>query len=108
MSSATGKIKKISADGVPHTTDADKSRNPSSVFAVVQHEPGIVRGDSGVDILSGQEKNYVRRNPPRDVSAYMERYLQALRSRPTHPSRWVREEQAREAIRRARDCHTSE
>jgi hypothetical protein len=102
----TNKIKKIVIDGVPYT--ADKSRNISSVFAVVQHKPGIVRGDSGADILSGQEKAYVRRHYPSDVREYMDRYLLALRSRPAHPSRWVREEQAREAMRRARAHNAGE
>lgn len=110
MDKVSSSIKKISVDGVPVTNDSSSaiSRNPSSVFAVVQHQPVVVRGDSGADILSGQEKNYVRRNPPSDISAYMKRYLDALKNRPAHPSRWVREEQAREAMRHARVTQVNE
>jgi hypothetical protein len=84
MSSATAKIKKISADGVPYTADAGKSRNPSSVFAVIQHEPTIIRGESGHPILSGVEHNYVNKswNRPTNVQAYMRLYVEARRAQP--------------------------
>jgi hypothetical protein len=68
----------------------------------------IIRGDSGADILSGQEKNCVRRNPPGDVSAYMRRYLDAMKNGPAHPSRWKREENAKESMRRARMMQVNE
>jgi hypothetical protein len=84
MDKVSSSIKKISVDGVPidNASSSAISRNPSSVFAVVQHEPTIIRGESGHPILSGVEHNYVNKswNRPSNMQTYMRRYVEALRA----------------------------
>lgn len=49
------------------------------------------------DILSGQERARANNNPPEDKKAYMLRYVEALKNRPAHPSKWMKKEAEREA-----------
>jgi hypothetical protein len=71
----TNKIKKISVDGV--TAGAGKRSNLS---ASVQHQPVVVRGDSGHNILSAFEHHYVRTYVPEDKAEYMRRYVLARKN----------------------------
>lgn len=50
----------------------------------------MVRGDGCKDILSGEERAYIKRHPPIDVGCYMRRYVDGLKSRPYSPSKWVK------------------
>lgn len=55
----------------------------------------MVRGDGSKDILSGEERHYIRSHPPDDVMGYMTRYVDGLKQRPAFPSKWAKEHEKR-------------